>query len=549
MNTFHLADLWETLADAGPEAECLVAGSARHTRGSLDLAANRLGHALLERGVQPSDHVGIYARNRVEYVEALLGCWKVGARPININWRYVAGELRYLLDDARVRGLVVERSYLPLLDELAGQVDLGAILVLEDGSAHEARNVVVEGYETAVTAALASRPANAERTGDDLYLLYTGGTTGMPKGVTWRHEDFFFACVLGGDPVTPISTPAEIAAKAQPTFPLDALVLGQLMHGGGQWLTLIAMYSGNRAIVNTDWSFSAERILDLVDRERPATIGLVGDAMGRPVAEAVLAHPGRWDLSSLVSIGNGGAMLTASVKEQLRRAFPSAAISDSFGASETGAAGRELDDGHGAGGSADGRADGPAFAPDPNTAVLDPLTLQPLTPGSPDLGLLARRGHIPLGYWNDEEKTARTFRVDGRGTRWVLPGDFARLDSEGRIVLVGRGSGCINSGGEKIFPEEVEAAVRSHPDVFDAVVVGVPDERFGQQVAAIVTLREGSSGLDLDQIQAHCRKRIAGYKVPRVLVLGEAPRTNVGKADYARAAEMARSHLGITPAT
>jgi fatty-acyl-CoA synthase len=307
------------------------------------------------------------------------------------------------------------------------------------------------------------------------------------------------------------------------------------MHGGGQWLTLISLYSGNRAIVNTDQHFSAERVLDLVHHERPATIGLIGDAMGRPIAETALAHPGRWDLTSLLSIGNGGAMLTASVKEQLRQAFPNAVMTDSYGASETGAAGRELDDGK--------RQQGPAFTTDGNTAVLDPHTLEPVEPGSPTPGLFARRGHIPIGYWNDPKKTAETFRVDARGERWVLPGDMALLDDERRVVLLGRGSGCINSGGEKIFPEEVEAAIRSHPDVFDAVVVGIPDERFGERVVALVSLRHGASDLSLTELQAHCREKIAGYKIPRALLLGGAPRTNVGKPDYALARRMARERL------
>ena len=536
--TFHLADLWETLVDAGPDGECLVADPVRHTRGSLDMAANRVAHALADRGVHPGDHVGIYARNRAEYLECLLGCWKIAARPININWRYVVDELRYVIADADIKAMIIEREYLPLLDQLAGEFPaLATVIVVDDGSDGVARSLVTEVYSDVVAASSPDRGFSQPRTADDVYMLYTGGTTGMPKGVMWRHEDFFYACVMGGNPMgAPIATPAAIAANAKPDFPLDALILGPLMHGGGQWLSLIAIYSGNRAIVSTQRSFDAGGILDLIHRERPTTIGLIGDAMGRPIAEAALAAPDRWDLTSLVSIGNGGAMLTASIKDQLRAAFPNAIMSDSFGASETGAAGREFEDGT--------STSGPAFTSDGNTAVLDAVTLEPRTPGSPEQGMLARKGHIPLGYWNDPEKTAKTFRVDAHGTRWVIPGDFALLDEQGRIVLLGRGSGCINSGGEKIFPEEVEAAIRSHPSVFDAVVVGVPDERFGQKVVALVALRDDAE-VTLDEIQAHCRTKIAGYKVPRELLLGEAPRTNVGKPDYANAAAIARDRLGI----
>lgn len=539
MPTFHLADLWETLVDAGPDDECLVADPIRHTRGSLERAANRVAHALAARGVRAGDHVGIYARNRAEYVESLLGCWKIAARPININWRYVVDELRYVIADADIQAMIVEREYLPLLEELAGEFpDLRVYLALDDASGGVAPSLAVESFADAVAAASPERGFDVTRSDDDVYMLYTGGTTGMPKGVMWRHEDFFHACVMGGNPMgEPIATPAAIAANVTTPFPLDALVLGPLMHGGGQWLSLIAMYSGNRAIVYTPRSFSAETVLDLIDRERPATIGLIGDAMGRPIAEAATAAPQRWDLTSLVSVGNGGAMLTASIKAQLRAAFPNAMMSDSFGASETGAAGREFDDGE--------PKAGPAFTTDGKTAVLDPDTLEALTPGSPEQGMLARRGHIPIGYWNDPDKTARTFKVDANGVRWVIPGDFAQIDEQGRIVLLGRGSGCINSGGEKIFPEEVEAAIRSHPSVFDAVVVGVPDERFGQKVVALVALRDESNEVTLAQIQDHCRTKIAGYKVPRELLVGAAPRTNVGKPDYANAAVIARQRLGI----
>jgi acyl-CoA synthetase (AMP-forming)/AMP-acid ligase II len=374
------------------------------------------------------------------------------------------------------------------------------------------------------------------RTSDDVYMLYTGGTTGMPKGVMWRHEDFFYACCLGGSVFDPISEPAQIARNAEPSFRMSPLVLGPLMHGGGQWLTLIALWGGNRAVVYTERHFDPAKVLDLAVAEHATTIGIIGDAMARPLADAALAEPNRWDCSEIIGLGNGGAMLSASVKGELARAFPSAVLNDSYGASETGAAGSEV--------GASTERDRPRFSTDGRTWVLDPDTLEPLEPGSGVEGLFARKGHIPLGYWNDPVKTAATFRTDARGVRWVVPGDWATIDADGLIVLFGRGSGCINSGGEKVFPEEVEAAVRAHPDVFDAVVVGVPDERFGQKVVALVQLRDGASGLTLADLQEHCRTKIAGYKVPRELLVGEAPRTNTGKPDYASASEIALARLG-----
>jgi acyl-CoA synthetase (AMP-forming)/AMP-acid ligase II len=514
--SFNLADLWETLVDAGPDDECLVAPPVRHTRGSLDRAANQIANHLRSTGVAPGERVGIYSRNRVEYVEALLGCWKCGAVPVNINWRYVADELRYVIDDAELVSIIVEDEYLPLLDDLGFErrVRMG-----EWSNASEERDF-----------------ADVPRSSDDVYMLYTGGTTGMPKGVMWRHEDFFYACCLGGSVFDPISEPSEIARNAEPSFRMSPLVLGPLMHGGGQWLTLIAIFGGNRAVVYTRRGFDAAQVLDLAVTEHATTIGIIGDAMARPLAEVAIAEPDRWDCSEIIGLGNGGAMLSASVKTQLSQAFPNAVLNDSYGASETGAAGSEV--------GASTERDRPRFSTDGRTWVLDPDTLEPLEPGSGVEGLFARKGYIPLGYWKDPVKTAATFRTDAHGVRWVVPGDWATIDSENRIVLFGRGSGCINSGGEKIFPEEVEAAVRAHPDVFDAVVVGVPDDRFGQKVVALVKLRDGAPELTLDALQEHCRTKIAGYKVPREILLGEAPRTNTNKPDYATAQEIALARLG-----
>src|SRR4051812_4036369 len=320
--SFNLADLWETLCDADDAPECLVAGPVRHTRGSLDAAANRVANHLVATGIRPGDHVGIYARNRAEYIEALFGCWKCGAIPVNINWRYVAAELRYVIDDARLVAMIVEDEFLPVLEEVAftNRVSIGA---------------------------WADAPATSEfdgvpRSSDDVYMLYTGGTTGMPKGVMWRHEDFFYACCLGGNIFDPIKTPAEIARNAKPAFSMSPLVLGPLMHGGGQWLTLISLFCGNRAVVYAERHFAADAVLDLAARENVTTVGIIGDAMARPLAEAMLAEPGRWDLSSIIAMGNGGAMLSAAVKSQLTEAFPGAIVNDSYGASETGAAGSEV---------------------------------------------------------------------------------------------------------------------------------------------------------------------------------------------------------------
>ena len=535
---FQLASLFEALTDAGPDFECMVAGDVRHTRRSLDERANRLAHHLLATGIKKGDLVGVYSYNRAEYIEALLACWKISAAPVNINYRYVADELRYVWSDAGLTGMIAERSFVPLLNELAPEFpETVAYLVLQDGSDHRVE-VDATMYEEALAAQSGERGFGVERSPDDLYAVYTGGTTGMPKGVMWRHEDIFFAGMGGGNFYAPIATPEEIELNAtKPPLPMNMLATSPLMHASGQWVTFISMYSGGKGSLYTDRTFDASHVLDICQAEDVQSVAVIGDAMAIPLIEAM--ESGNYELSSLMAIGNGGAMLSAPTRVRLKEAFPGRVISDGFGATETGSAGVGID--------ADTSVKGARFTVDLRMAVLDPDTLEPMPSG--EQGMIARTGHIPLGYLNDEEKTAATFKTDARGTRWVIPGDWAIIEEDGSMLLLGRGSTTINSGGEKIHPEEVEAACRSHPSVSDVVVSGVPDERFGSRVVALVAPVEGAS-LDLDELQTHCRDHIAGYKVPRELVLGPIQRTNVGKADYAWARTRACEALGIdVPAT
>jgi len=304
-----------------------------------------------------------------------------------------------------------------------------------------------------------------------------------------------------------------------------------MMHGGGQWVSFICFYGGGTVVLNTDHHFDGERVWRLAARERATSIMVVGDAMARPLAEALDHLPDDVDISSVKGIGSGGSILSPTIKDHLRAQLPGVVVVDSFGASETGAAGSVLDFG--------GPAQGARFTVNEQMTVLDEDG-RPVAAGSGDVGHLARRGHIPLGYWKDAEKTAATFRTDPDGVRWVIPGDFATIEADGTIVMLGRGSVCISSGGEKIFPEEVEAAVKAHPAVFDAVVVGVPDERFVERVAVIVKVRDGVEPPTLADLQEFCRTKIAGYKVPRELHLtDEIPRTPVGKPDYRWAKRLA----------
>jgi 3-oxocholest-4-en-26-oate---CoA ligase len=529
---FNLADLYEIVADAVPDRLALVAGDRRLTYAQLDERANRFAHHLLDCGVEPGDNVAIYSWDRAEWLEAMLGAYKARAVPVNVNYRYVADEARYILDNSDSVVVVHERAFVPLLDTI--RADLPQVrhyVVLEDGS--DAATDAIP-YEDALAAASPARDFEP-RSSDDLYLLYTGGTTGVPKGVMWRSEDIFFAALGGGGfGQPPITKPEEVAERIpSEDARMIPMVNAPLMHGGGQWMAFINLYAGGTIVLNCDRHFDPDRIWRTVERERCNSVMVVGDAMGRPLAEALAAPDASYDASSVVVVGSGGAILSPAVKEQLRAQLPNAMVMDSFGASETGAGGTVYD--------TEGPSAGPRFTMGEFMTVLDD-ELHPTPPGSGVVGRLARRGHIPLGYYKDAEKTAATFVTAADGNRWVVPGDFAVVEADGTITMLGRGSVCINSGGEKVYPEEVEAVLKAHPDVFDAVVVGVPDDRYVERVSAIVQARPGAAP-SLAELQAYCREKLAGYKLPRQLVLADAiPRTPVGKPDYRAAKATAIAH-------
>ena len=521
--TFNLADLFEVVADACPERLALVAGEVRLTYDELDRRANRLAHHLLDHGVGPGDHVGIYAWNRAEWIEAMLGAYKARAVPINVNYRYVEDELRYIFDNADLAALVFERSFTPRVEAALADVPrLRHLVVIDDQSEGETTTIGAVPYEDALAGASPER-GFGPRSPDDLYILYTGGTTGMPKGVMWRSEDIFFGAMGGGNFAgPPVERPDDLAGGAAKE-PVVACVTAPLMHGGGQWVTLITLTTAGTVVLYTGRRYDAEDIWRIAARERANSVMVVGDAMARPLAEALGGRDAAFDLSSLAVIGSGGAILSKAVKEQLRAALPDVMVIDSFGASETGANGSVMDVG--------APAAGPRFTMGEHTTVLGDA-LRPVTPGSGEVGRLAKRGYIPLGYYKDEGKTAATFLDDADGVRWVVPGDFATVEADGAITLLGRGSVSINTGGEKVFPEEVEAALKAHPVVFDAVVVGVPDDRFVERVVALVTARPGAKPT-LDSLRDHCRISIASYKAPRELhLVDEIVRTPAGKPDY-----------------
>jgi 3-oxocholest-4-en-26-oate---CoA ligase len=528
--TFNLADLFEQVVDAFPDREYLVAGDQRRTFAAMDERANRLAHHLAGHGIGPGDHVGIYAHNSAEWVESLWAIFKLRAVWININYRYVEGELAYLFANADLKALIHEEQFSPRVQACrAALPDLGHTLVIGPG------------YEAALAAARPERDFGP-RSPDDLYILYTGGTTGLPKGVVWRHEDVFMALGGGIDPVskTRATKPEDMLERAYPQ-PITFFPIAPLMHGATQWGVMGQGLTGNRVVLVAN--FDPAECWRLIEREGINGMMITGDAMGRPLIEELQANPDRYDPSSLLSLSSSAAVFSPSVKDEFFERFPDLILTDAIGASESGNNGMVV---VGKGNTA--MKGGPTVTAMPDSVVLDD-DLDEVQPGSGVVGRVARKGNIPLGYYKDPEKTAETFVTAPDGTRYAIPGDFATVEEDGSITLLGRGSVSINSGGEKIFPEEVEAAVKSHPAVYDATVIGVDDQRWGQRVAAVIQLRPGAELGSIGELQSHCRTRIAGYKVPRqVHLVDEVERAPSGKPDYRWAAEMAAGEPDLTDA-
>jgi len=516
----NIADLFEHAADAFPDRVATACGDRQVTYRELEERSNRLAHHLAGLGVGPGDHVGLYARNSIEAVEALLASYKLRASVANINFRYTPNELRYLLAEADVVALVHDAEFAPVVA----------------GVAPEARTVAIGGdYESALAGASPDRDFGP-RSGDDIYLLYTGGTTGYPKGVLWRQEDVWRTLGGGIDFLTgePLADEWEQSKRGAQSGGLVKLCAAPLIHGSAQWTTLMSLFAGELVVLLR--AFDPHQMWQAVERHKVNVIVVIGDAMARPLIEAFSA--GGYDGSSVVSVSSNGALFSPAVKDAVLAALPNVVVTDAIGSSETGFTGIGF-------ASSGGRQEGgPTVTPGPHTIVIgDDGRLA----GPGEIGRIGRGGHIPLGYYNDPAKTEAMFaEVDGK--RYVVPGDFARVERDGSITLLGRGNTCVNTGGEKVFPEEVEGAIKQHPDVFDALVIGIPDDRLGQRVAAIVQPRKGID-LDLTDLTAVVREHVAGYKVPRTVWLtGEIGRTPSGKADYAWARRFADERLaGMVP--
>ncbi|MFF4029521.1 acyl-CoA synthetase [Streptomyces sviceus] len=530
---YNLADLFESVVDVVPDREALAyldipgtGAERRLTYAELDAAANRIGHHLLDSGVRAGEHVGLHLYNGVEYVQTLLGCLKARIVPVNVNYRYVEEELVYLYRDADLVGLVFDGEFtdriaaaLPHTERLRQLVRVGAA---------EPGGLSAVDFADAEASGSPERGFSA-RSADDQFIIYTGGTTGMPKGVMWRQEDLFFSGLGGGAPTgEPVKRPEELAERvAAGGAGITFFPTPPLMHGTSTLTSLIGFNFGQRVVLHR--KFVPEEVLRTVEREKVNAMSLVGDAMLRPLIDALEGPMKGTDMSSVFSVSSSGAIMSDTVSRQFRALVPNAILLNNFGSSESGFNGTATED--------SGPERGFRVRVNSRTQVVDPATHEPVAVG--EVGRVAQCGHVPLGYYNDPRKTAETF-FEKDGERWVLLGDMATVDEEGVVTVLGRGSQCINTGGEKVYPEEVEQALKAHPDVYDALVAGVPDAKWGHHVAAVVQLRAGAVPMSLDDLQTHCRTRLAGYKVPRQLVITESiHRSPSGKADYRWAQKVA----------
>ncbi|HWC37833.1 MAG TPA: acyl-CoA synthetase [Acidimicrobiales bacterium] len=537
MPGWNFADVWEVVAETLPDAPALIQGGRRQSWADTDRRANGLARALLDLGAGAQDKVAQYLYNCPEYLESVFGAFKAGLVPVNTNYRYGDDELVYLWDNADAVAVVFHGAFAERVERVRHRLPrVRSWLWVDDGSGPCPDWAVA--YEDAVKAEGSTGGRVMPpwgRSGDDLYLLYTGGTTGMPKGVMWRQDDLFAALNAaaplrydeGGD----LDAVRRVLQRTGPVF----LPACPLMHGTGAFCAFTGFSVGGSVVLLSSRAFDPEELVATVTAERVNIMSIVGDAFAKPILRVLDEVPGRWDISSLDVVISSGVMWSEPTKQGLLRHNPDMLLVDSFASSEALGMGRSIS-------GTKGRAATARFVLGRNARVIGDDGGD-IAPGSGDVGLLAVRGRNPVGYYKDPEKTARTFRtIDG--ARYSIPGDYATVDADGTLRVLGRGSVCINTGGEKVFPEEVEEVVKLHPAVRDAIVVGVPDGRFGEAICAVVEPQAGAV-LQPENLVAHVKGRLASYKAPRhVLVVETIGRAANGKADYGRLKTMAAAAHG-----
>jgi acyl-CoA synthetase (AMP-forming)/AMP-acid ligase II len=541
---FNLADVFVAVAAANPDRDCIVFGDRRFTFAQIDQRTNRLARSLHAWGLgahrerselaaheSGQSHLALYMANCNEFLEGMLGAYKARVAPFNVNYRYTPNELSYLLGNARADAVMYHARFGPTLAEALTRLPPMSLIHVDDESGIDPLSGAVR-YEELLTS-MPDEPPDLALSPDDLYVLYTGGTTGLPKAVLWRQHDIYMNAMGGrifgsGEMVKSLD---EIVARSRTEGP-GSMTVAPLMHGAAQWAAFINLLSGRTFVMPATTShFDPREALALASRERVVSLSFVGDAFGRPLLDEL--ESGDYDMSALMVLLTGGAALSAPVKQRFVDLLPHVTILDAGGSSETGP---QM-------GQTSSRVQRPTglFAPNPGAVVVSADMTRILCPGDDEIGWLAQQGSIPLGYLGDPDKTARTFPVI-EGIRHAVPGDRARWHVDGQIVLLGRDSVTINSGGEKIFAEEVEAAIARHPAVYDVVVVGRPSSRWGSEVVALVQLAEGAHA-DADEIVAEAARHIARYKLPKEIVFcARVQRSPSGKADYpwAKAQVMAK---------
>ena len=555
MSKWIFADVWETVADALPDAPALTHGGRAVTWSELDERADRVARWLLGADVRHQDKVALYLYNGPEYLEATFACLKLGLVPVNTNYRYADDELVYLWENADTVAVVFHGAFAERIGGIRTRLPgIRSWLWVDDGTARCPAWAVPYEEAASTSGPSTSGPSTSgpyervrapwRRSPDDIYMLYTGGTTGMPKGVMWRQDDLFARLNGGGFRRYPEDGgPDDVRAELERSGGgMTLLPACPLMHGTGGFTALECLSEGGRVVTLTSRQFDPVELLDTVVREHVNALVIVGDVFAKPILATLDAHPDRWDLTSLVGIVSSGVMWSEETKHGLLSHYPGMLLVDAFSSSEALGMGTSVSSG-------DSSARTARFSLGPEVRVIG-ADGRDIEPGSGGSGVLALGGRIPLGYYKDETKSASTFRIID-GVRYSVPGDYAEVGADGSIHLLGRGSVVINTGGEKVYPEEVEEAIKTIDGVADAVVVGIPDERFGEEIVAVV---EPSAGIDPDSLTpdaviGHVKARLAGYKAPRrvrfVSTIGRSP---AGKVDYARhraeAAEWAGTALG-----